>query len=237
MDSPVHRADPARFPQADHDAAARSRSSATGRPGSLPLEDRVLLVAAYWRTNLTLRQLAPLFGVSKSAVDRIVARTGPLLALKQRARFRKGTVLIVDGTLVPRDAEALPARPCSSQPCSSQSRPSAFRALVFRVHRGFPYGCRVYRVPIGMAGYHRTARDTRGTGRRSATRWASVGAAPFRSGPRRRRAPSRRGEHRVRTDGRAPPVGGFGAPAPERDRCRARCPHTGLDSPDGRTDR
>lgn len=31
------------------------------------LEDRVLLVTAYRRTNLTLRQLAPLFGVSKSA--------------------------------------------------------------------------------------------------------------------------------------------------------------------------
>jgi hypothetical protein len=36
-----------------------------GRPWSLPLEDRVLLVAAYWRTNLTLRQLAPLFGISR----------------------------------------------------------------------------------------------------------------------------------------------------------------------------
>lgn len=35
-----------------------------GRPWGLPLEDRVLLVTAYWRTNLTLRQLAPLFGVS-----------------------------------------------------------------------------------------------------------------------------------------------------------------------------
>jgi hypothetical protein len=34
-----------------------------GRPWSLPLEDRVLLVAAYWRTNLTLRQPAPLFGM------------------------------------------------------------------------------------------------------------------------------------------------------------------------------
>ncbi|RPK55709.1 hypothetical protein EES42_41815 [Streptomyces sp. ADI95-17] len=30
-----------------------------GRPWSLPLKDRVLLVTAYWRTNLTLRQLAP----------------------------------------------------------------------------------------------------------------------------------------------------------------------------------
>jgi hypothetical protein len=72
-----------------------------GRPWSLSLEDRVLLVATYWRTNLTLRQLAPLFGVSKSAADRIVDHTTPLLALQQRRRFRKDTVLIVDGTLVP----------------------------------------------------------------------------------------------------------------------------------------
>lgn len=72
-----------------------------GRPWGLPLEDRVLLVATYWRTNLALRQLAPLFGVSKSAADRIIARLGPSLALQPRKRFRKDTVLIVDGTLVP----------------------------------------------------------------------------------------------------------------------------------------
>ncbi|MER6567140.1 transposase [Streptomyces sp. NPDC001093] len=72
-----------------------------GRPWSLPLEDRVLLVAAYWRTNLTLRQLAPLFGVSKSAADRIIDHLGPKLALQPRKRFAKDTVLIVDGTLVP----------------------------------------------------------------------------------------------------------------------------------------
>jgi hypothetical protein len=72
-----------------------------GRPWSLPLEDRVLLVVAYWRTNLTLRQLAPLFGVSKSAADRIIDHLGPAFALQPRKRFRKGTVLIVDGTLVP----------------------------------------------------------------------------------------------------------------------------------------
>lgn len=47
-----------------------------GRPWSLPLEDRVLLVTAYWRTNLTLRQLAPLFGVSNSAADRIIDHLG-----------------------------------------------------------------------------------------------------------------------------------------------------------------
>jgi hypothetical protein len=65
------------------------------------LEDRVLLVTTYWRTNLTLRQLAPLFGVSKSAADRIIDHLGPLLALRPRLRFRKDAVLIVDGTLVP----------------------------------------------------------------------------------------------------------------------------------------
>ncbi|GAA2462896.1 hypothetical protein GCM10010405_54050 [Streptomyces macrosporus] len=72
-----------------------------GRSWSLPLEDRVLLVAAYWRTNLTLRQLAPLFGISKSAAGRIVAHLGSALALQLRTRFRRQTVLIVDGTLVP----------------------------------------------------------------------------------------------------------------------------------------
>ncbi|MDQ0688918.1 hypothetical protein QFZ56_007881 [Streptomyces achromogenes] len=65
------------------------------------MEDRVLLVAAYWRTNLTLRQLAPLFGISKSAAGRIIDRVGPLIALRTRKRFRTDTVLIVDGTLVP----------------------------------------------------------------------------------------------------------------------------------------
>ncbi|MEW2522318.1 transposase [Actinacidiphila alni] len=78
----------------------------TGRPWGLALEDRVLLVVAYWRTNLTLRQLAPLFGVSKSAADRIIDHLGPMLALQPRKRFARGTVLIVDGTLVPtRDHE------------------------------------------------------------------------------------------------------------------------------------
>jgi hypothetical protein len=65
-----------------------------GRPWGLPLEDRALLVAAYWRTNLTLRQLAPLFGVSKSAAERIVDHLGPMLALQPSKRFAKDTVLI-----------------------------------------------------------------------------------------------------------------------------------------------
>jgi DDE family transposase/DDE superfamily endonuclease len=72
-----------------------------GRPWRLPLEDRVLLVATYWRTNLTLRQVAPLFGISKSAADRVLDHLAPLLAISPARRTRKDTVLIVDGTLVP----------------------------------------------------------------------------------------------------------------------------------------
>ncbi|GGX43174.1 hypothetical protein GCM10010515_07490 [Streptomyces fructofermentans] len=69
-----------------------------GRPWRLSLKDRVLLVATYWRTNLTLRQLAPLFGVSKSTADRIVDHLAPLLAISPARRPRKDTVYIVDGT-------------------------------------------------------------------------------------------------------------------------------------------
>ncbi|MFJ9718517.1 transposase [Streptomyces sp. NPDC101213] len=91
-----------------------------GRPWSLPLENRVLLVAAYGRTNLTLRQFAPLFGVSKSAADRFVDHFGPALALQPRRRFRKETVLIVNGTLVPTRDRAVAA--FSKNYCYSTNR-------------------------------------------------------------------------------------------------------------------
>ena len=76
-------------------------ASGRGRPWKLSLEDRVLLVTVYWRTNLTLRQLPLLFGVSKSAADRVIDHLGPKLALQPRTRFAKDAVLIVDGTLIP----------------------------------------------------------------------------------------------------------------------------------------
>lgn len=46
-----------------------------------------------------MRQLAPLFGVSKTAADRIIDHMAPLLALQQRRRFSDTTMLIVDSTL------------------------------------------------------------------------------------------------------------------------------------------
>ncbi|MCM2424791.1 transposase family protein [Streptomyces sp. RKAG337] len=74
-----------------------------GRPWCLPLGERVLLVAVYYRTNLTMRQLAPLFGVSPATVCRVIQRLGPQLALEPIARRDEAVdrLWIVDGTLIP----------------------------------------------------------------------------------------------------------------------------------------
>ncbi|MEU6148421.1 transposase family protein [Actinosynnema sp. NPDC047251] len=72
-----------------------------GRPGRqwrLDLADRVLLVATYWRTNLTMRQLGPLLGVSHAAANRVVDTVGPLPTLAPVKRRRIDQVAIVDGT-------------------------------------------------------------------------------------------------------------------------------------------
>lgn len=102
MDSPVHWAEPTAVRRVAHHVAARGRRPGPqGQALEPALAERVLLVTAYWRTNLTLGQLALLFGVSKSAADRIIDHLGPALAVRPRKRFRQDTVLIVDGTLVP----------------------------------------------------------------------------------------------------------------------------------------
>ncbi|MET7966263.1 transposase family protein [Micromonospora sp. NPDC005305] len=77
---------------------------ADGRPGrqwALDLPDRVLLVAAYWRTNLTMRQIGQLFGVSHSAAHRVIDTLGPLLVLAPGRRRPVDQIAIVDGTLIP----------------------------------------------------------------------------------------------------------------------------------------
>lgn len=57
----------------------------------------------YCRTDLTMRQLAPLFGVSPATVCRVIQRPGPLLALEPARTLRKRSSgsWIVDGTLIP----------------------------------------------------------------------------------------------------------------------------------------
>jgi hypothetical protein len=62
----------------------------------------VLLVCAALRTNLTMRELGAIFGSSKSAAHRIVARLTPRLAsLVDRGRLDRRESWILDGTLVP----------------------------------------------------------------------------------------------------------------------------------------
>jgi hypothetical protein len=72
-----------------------------GRQWALDLPDRVLLVAVYWRTNLTMRQIGPLFGASHSAAHRVIDTLGPLLALAPVRRRPVDQIAIVDGTLIP----------------------------------------------------------------------------------------------------------------------------------------
>jgi hypothetical protein len=92
-------------------AGRGGEQSGAGRRWGLPLADRVLLVATYYRTNLTLRQIAPLFGVSKSAAGRIVDHLAPhLVLMPQTRRHRPDTVLIVDETLVPTHDRTMSAR-------------------------------------------------------------------------------------------------------------------------------
>lgn len=68
----------------------------------MPLADRMLPVAAYYRTNLPPRQLAPLFGVSPATVCRGIQRLGPLLALESADLPEAVERLwIVNGTLIP----------------------------------------------------------------------------------------------------------------------------------------
>ncbi len=70
-------------------AARDGGAIADGRPGrqwALDPADRALLIATYGRTNLTMRQLGPLFGVSRSAAHPVIDSLGPLLALTQVRR-------------------------------------------------------------------------------------------------------------------------------------------------------
>jgi hypothetical protein len=84
-------------------AAGRGgEQTGVGRRWGLSLADRVLLTTVYYRTNLTFRQVALLFGISKSAANRVVEHVAPLLVLPPVSiPHSSDTVLIVDGTLIP----------------------------------------------------------------------------------------------------------------------------------------
>jgi hypothetical protein len=74
----------------------RGRSWASGFP------DRVLLLVLAYRTNLTMQQLAALFGSSDSAVHRVIDPLAPHLAeLLGPPPANRRELWIVDGTLIP----------------------------------------------------------------------------------------------------------------------------------------
>ena len=94
-DRTVQRPDCAAVRQTRSGTARRGRRShAQGPPWGLASEDRVLPVTTYWRTNLTMRQIAALFGTSKSAADRIIATSRPSSPSGPGSASRE-TVLIV----------------------------------------------------------------------------------------------------------------------------------------------
>lgn len=74
-----------------------------GRPWAAPLWRRVLVACTSLRTNLTLRELAAVFGMSTSQVHRIIADLVPRLAalLATSPVGDRRRTWIVDGTLVP----------------------------------------------------------------------------------------------------------------------------------------
>ena len=74
-----------------------------GRPWSRPLRERVLIACTALRTNLTVRELAAIFQISRSTAHRIVATLTPRLAALARtaARPDRRWSWIVDGTLIP----------------------------------------------------------------------------------------------------------------------------------------
>jgi len=76
---------------------------------SLDLADRVLLIAVYYRTNLTMRQLALLFGVKHAAVHRIIDRLARFVDMADAKPLGPAQISIVDGTLMPVHDQAVSA--------------------------------------------------------------------------------------------------------------------------------
>ena len=79
--------------------ASRSR----GRPWALSLERRLEIACASLRTNLTMRELATVYAISRSMVHRIVVDMTARLAriLPTTVELDRRRSWIVDGTLVP----------------------------------------------------------------------------------------------------------------------------------------
>jgi hypothetical protein len=82
-----------------------------GRPWSCSLRQRLVVVWASLKMNLTIRELAHVFELSKSQVHRVIDDLVPrLAACLAKPRIDRRTAWIVDGTLVPTRDHAVAAR-------------------------------------------------------------------------------------------------------------------------------
>lgn len=81
-----------------------------GRPWSHALQHRVCIVCFALRTNLTFRELAAVFAISRSQAHRIVADLVPRLASLLVVDLDRRRAWIVDGTLVPTRDHATAAK-------------------------------------------------------------------------------------------------------------------------------
>ncbi|MEJ8642414.1 transposase [Streptomyces sp. MS1.HAVA.3] len=98
-----------------------------GRPWALLLDNRVLLAAIAWRTNLTHRQLADLFGIGVATVHRVISHLAPLIAgLLEPPDGQRSDLWVVDGTLIPVEDQTVTA-------CSKNYRRSVNVQFAFRV--------------------------------------------------------------------------------------------------------
>ena len=88
-------------PQLERVIEQLSERRSRGRPWSRTLRQRVLIVCTALRTNLTFRELAVVFQISKSAAHRIVAALAPQLARLAPTRRDYRRSWVVDGTLIP----------------------------------------------------------------------------------------------------------------------------------------
>lgn len=90
-------------PHIHHIVDQLDRGAGPGRPWALPLASRVVMATAALRTNLTVRQLAAVFDVSKSQAHRVIADLTPRLAglLDGTVDADRRFSWTVDGTLIP----------------------------------------------------------------------------------------------------------------------------------------
>lgn len=94
-----------------------------GRPWSVTLPQRVLILVASLRTNLTERQLAAVFRVAKTTIHRIIATCLPIIAafLPKVARPDARFLYLVDGTLLPAPRSVLVGIVTTPIPSKSRS--------------------------------------------------------------------------------------------------------------------